>query len=291
MSQSRRSAGTETTREPAPNESNPLEASYVGVDDERVADDPDAYAGELFEKANFNTLNTPDVYPAGGNARISGVIGYDEPGSTIFSRGMRVRISSPALSRDYIERYEDIRHGNTRSFSLSIPIPDAPGDRFAYTVRAESTRITGGFGTDSTRGPFNVEIQTQTAANVSNGFTYVPYAAVGAGVGLLTDSVADVPTSRYQSAAIGGAAGAVFKKYGRSLGVNVGNIVPNVSTTRLAVGAAGIFGAAYLLNSTGASEVLQPVGETVGAAASVGSAAAQRGADAARSRLSSPRTR
>jgi len=287
----RRSAGTQASQPPAPNESNPLEASFVGVNEQRIEDNPDQFFGELFQGATFTTLNTPNAYPADGTVRVSGTVKFDAPSVTFTTRGMRVRISSPSFDQDYTQRYRGISHGNTRNFAINIPVPDAPGERFAYTVRAESTKLIGGWRTDSTRGPFNVQIQSEAGATISNSFTFLPYVFAGAGVGLGADALGNLPTSRLQTTLFGGAAGAVFKQFGSSLGVNVGNIVPNVSTTRLAIGTAGVFGAAYLLRSTGASEILEPVGETVGAAASVGSAAAQRGANRARARLSGPRSR
>jgi hypothetical protein len=272
-----------------------LEASFVGVNEQRIEENPDQFVGELFQGATFTTLNKPNVYPAGTDVRVSGTLKLEMPQTPITKRGMRVRISSPAFSRDYIQRFRGIQHGNTRQFSVNIPVPDAPGERFAFTLRAERTELLslGGesWETDTTRGPFNVQIQSEAGATISNSFTFLPYVFAGAGIGLGADALGDLPTSQLQSTLFGGAAGAVFKQFGSSLGVNVGNIVPNVSTTRLAIGTAGVFGAAYLLRSTGASEILEPVGETVGAAASVGSAAAQQGADRARARLSGPRAR
>jgi hypothetical protein len=291
----RRSAGTQASRAPAPNESNPLETPVVGVSDQRIKNDPDQFVGELFQGATFSSLNKPNAYPAGGTVRVSGTMRLDMPQTPITKRGMRVRISSPAFSRDYTQRFRGIQHGTTRQFSLDIPVPDAPGERFAYTVRGERTELLSlgdeNWAIDTTRGPFNVQIQSEAGATITNSFTYLPYVFAGAGIGVGADALGDLPTTQLQSTLFGGAAGAIFKQFGPSLGVNVGNIIPNVSTTKLAIGTAGVFGAAYLLRSTGASEILEPVGETVGAAASVGSAAAQKGADRARARLSGPRAR
>lgn len=290
---SRRSAGSGGSSRPA-NESMPLQNDYVGLDDAAVEENPDQFFGELFRGAHFQKLNKSSSVPAGGTIRVSGVVHFDAPSVIITSRGMRVRVSSPQLSQDYTQRFTDIQHCNSRRFSFDFPVPDNPGSRFSFSVTAESTKATGGWRTDSTRGPFNVQIQTETAATVTEGFTLIPAAAAGAGISYAGNRFLDTGYRDRTVAAAGAGAGVAYKKFGPPL-PSIGGFVPDVSNTQLALVAAATFGAAYLLQSSGAAGILQPVGETAGGVIDAGrqaagsAASAVQGGDEPRSRLSSPR--
>lgn len=284
MADARRSSGTggEMAKNPPR-----LGGEFVGINDQKVNKNPDQYFGELFRGAHFRKLNRESSYPAGGSFRVSGVVHFDAPTVQLTTRGMRVRVTSPQLSDDIIERFSNIQHCNSRRFSLSVPVPDAPGSRFSYTVKAESTKLGGGWRTDSQEGPFNVQIQTDAGAAITKGFGLVPWAAVGGGIGVAGNRIIDTGYGDYTAGAAGAAAGLVYREYAPP--VSLGGLVPDVSDTQLALIAASTFGAAFLLQSSGLSEVLQPTGEVAGSAISASADVARRGAGAARQRLSSPR--
>lgn len=247
-------------------------ANYVGIDNQSIEQNPDRFVGELWRGVHFKNVNTPASIPAGGTVSVSGTIHYDDPSRFISNNEARVRITSPQLGSDYTSSLYEVSHCNTRSFRVDIPVPNDPGGRFAFSVRGESKKLGGGWATNSTRGPFNVEIQSEGEAAVTEGFNYLPAAAAGAGLGYAGNQFAGQRYSNRFAAGAGALGGVAYQRYAPPL--NIGGFVPDVSNVQLALVAAATFGAAYLLQSSGASEVLNPLGSAAGSAVSAGADAA-----------------
>lgn len=239
---------------------------FLGFDQEKVEQNPDQFFGELFQGAHFRSVNLPERAAAGEEITISGRVHFDAPTQVVTTVGMRVRISSPSLSEDITQRFRSIKHCNERRFSLQVPVPEAAGKKFTYTVHAESTKLLGGWRTDSVRGPINLDILSSTENAVADGFNLLPYIAGGAGAGYVANQAFGDPR-RSREYLVGGALfGAGFKRYGPALSVDI----PTPSNTQLALGAAIVLGSVVLLNQSGLSGVLSASGEAAGSAIRAG---------------------
>jgi hypothetical protein len=248
------------------------DGEFAGVPQEQLEQNPDEYFGELFRGAHFRGISTPKYVNGGSGITVQGKVHFDAPSVVITTRGMRVRVESPALDRDYTQQFSSISHCNERSFSVRIPVPDTPGRKFPYTVYAESTKATGGWRTDTVVGPVNAEILSDTEARAATVIDYTPAVAAGAGLGYAGASVTGREDQRNALAVAGGAAGALYKRYGAPFQFNI----PTPSNTQLALGSVLVLGSAYLLNSTGAADVLSATGEAAGSAIDAGRQAASQ---------------
>jgi len=262
----RRSAGSASVA-PLQTDGSDAAGQFVGVDDRQLQSTPEEFFGEWFKGLHFRKQNIPSRAPAGGTVRLTGVVHFDAATVQITKRGGRVRVLSPHLSQAREQTFTDLRHCKTRRFSIEIPVPDTPGSEISVRLKAGHTNpVAGGYATDSTIGPFRIQVLSEGELQRAQAIDALPWAIGGAGAGLLVDNFRG--GNNTAAAAIGGGAGGVAL---RALSNSqVGNVIPQVDPVPLALAGAGLAGIGIFLNQSGASEVLQPAGEAAGQAIDAG---------------------
>lgn len=244
-------------------DSTPVDVDFAGVDESNLNPNSERYFREFFNGTHFRKLSVPSSAAAGDTIVVEGVAHYDDLSSIVSNRGIRVRVSGPGLSRDYIQSFEKVNHCNTRTFRIEIPAPQQAGQTVALNVRGETKTPTGNWLENSFEGPFRVNIVTQSQRALDGALEFAPYALGGATVGYAYDNFSNQGAPlRY--AGIGAGVGATSK-------VLVDQFGPtqfNIPTTQLAVAGGVMLAATALLQSTGASDVLSSIGESAGGAIS-----------------------
>jgi hypothetical protein len=232
--------------------------NFVGVDRERLVSDPDRYRGELFKGPHFKKLSVPSTVAGGSGVTVKGVVHLDNAGVQLLGRKVRVIVDGPSLDQERVFTTDKLTHCNTRSFSIDVPVTGDPGQTMALSVKAQSN-VYGNWATGEQKGPFRINIQTETQQRAQDAAGYAPWAVGGAGVGMLVARATGSEESLTPMAG-GAAVGAAGKiAWDRS-----GGWTFTLPTTEIAVVGGALLAATMFLNSTGASDVLQPAGELAG---------------------------
>lgn len=229
---------------------NPQYAGYGPA--ESVLQNSDDFIGELFQGAHFRSFTVPETAPVGGTITVSGVVHLDNPGRVISGQDIRVRVESPALNSPEIQEFQQVKHCQTRSFSVDIPAPQQES-RVAVTIKAQQKTAVG-WQTGELVGPERVDVVPSDEFAVQEGLGLVPYAAVGGGAGLLYGR----RTGRGSQMGVAGAALGAGVGYAASKG---NFSAPDIPLWGIA--AAGV-GVAALFSVTGLGEVTRPAAEQVG---------------------------
>lgn len=235
-----------------------------GVDMERVRSNPDEFVGELAKGAQIKSIDIPSEVVAGGTIQITGELLFDNIGVVISGRDCRIKVEGPSLSEPRYQTFEDLTHGNTRTFSIEVPVTAPADSSMAFSVKAQSN-VYGNWATGQTHGPVRLNVYSAEEKRTRDRLDVIPYAVGGAGAGYAAGSVLE--NRNPTNLAVAGAAVGVGAK---SLGDKGVQFLPSMEfpTTKVAVLGGTAVALALLLNSTGVSEVLQPAGEAAGGAIS-----------------------
>lgn len=235
----------------------------LGATNEDIENDPEQFFGELFQGAHFRSVGVPSSAEAGGTVTVTGTVHFDAPTVVVTTRGVRVRVRNTSTGETRTQSFENVQHCQTRDFSIDLPVPDSPGNNMALVIEAEHSKPLGGWSLDTTDGPHRVSILTEDEQQRQNLLGYAPWALGGGGAGLLVSSARG--GGNRAAFTVGGAAAGVGLK---TLAGGDGNLIPNVDPLPVLAVGAGLAGVAFFLQSSGASEVLEPVGSAAGSAVS-----------------------
>lgn len=268
----RRSAGVNST--PPAESSSDTELSIAGVDGS--APGGNAVRSEVVKGAFFTSTSFPETAYPGQEVQVTGVLKLDELGATVVKRQCRVKLQSPSFDQPKFQDLGKLSHKGTAPFSFSFRAPGSPGEVVPLRLIAQQNPPVGSFTTGETVGPNRLEIIPETQKQAQEASGYVVQAALGAGAGAVVSAVtgrSPVPLA----IAGGGIAGlAKFSGVNLSPGSLLSGLVPNIPTTQVAVLGGAALAGTLLLQSSGASEVLQPAGEVAGSAVSAGGSAVDR---------------
>lgn len=196
---------------------------------------------EVFKGAVFGEVDVPGSVVAGRSIEISGVVGFDCPACVI---GRQIRVVAKVTGQE--DRTENVGvlsgRGETAPFDFSIPAPQTPGS--TVTVRLEAQELfpldPTGWNTDSTAGPFDVNVVSQGGKVVGEATAIAPFAIGGGALGVGGAHLAD------RSLVGGGLAGAGVGVGAKLLLDQVGgDIVPDFPTVPV-VATAALLGAGAL---------------------------------------------
>lgn len=254
---------------------------YLGVEDSQVEENPSRFVGEVFRGGFFVNTTIPESVPAGGSMTVTGEIQLDNPIATVVGKDIRVVMDSPSLSQDREQTFQGVMHGQSRSFSFDVPVPDSPGSEFAISLTAQENGTTGWVNGEEL-GPFRVSILTEEEAQSQRLLSYLPSVLLGGGAGLVADR-ATGGGNRATYALAGAALGAGAQAGGFTpgdLSFGIGGSLPDAQT--IAIAGLGFAGIGFFLQSSGAADVLGPAGEAAGSAIDAGRQAAEGAVDAGR---------
>lgn len=141
---------------------------------------------EIFNGAVFGEVNVPSSVVGGDTIEISGIVGFDCP-LCVVGRQIRVVAEATHLDRTYTDEVGSLSgRGEDATFRFSLPAPQEAGQTVTVRLKAQELfpNDPTGWNTDSTAGPFDVNVVTKGQKTTEAVTSYAPWALGGGAIGV-----------------------------------------------------------------------------------------------------------
>lgn len=157
---------------------------------------------QVFNGVVFGDVTIPGSAVAGETIDINGVVGFDCP-LCITDRGIRVVAEVSHQEDEFIDNVGTLSgRGETAQFSFSIPAPASAGETVTVRLKGQRNPPVGGWETDNTIGPQDVNIVSQGEKTTENVLGVAPWVIGGGAIGGAAAQVTDAPLA---AGVVGGA--------------------------------------------------------------------------------------